>query len=107
MHNVGLVWSYLGLEDAIQRKVLLFWGIVVGSENGAPEAGNKKCVAPIIYGYDTAIDRLGKHRRRQPDASPSLPSLAARLKSRLVRHNTFETHLPHPDTTVEVVLRRH
>jgi hypothetical protein len=48
----------LGLEDAIQRKVILFCGIVVGSENRAPEAGNKKYVAPIIYGYDAAIDRL-------------------------------------------------
>ena len=53
MHNVGLVWSYLGLEEAIQRKVILFWGIVVGSENRAPEAGNKKYVAPIIYGRIT------------------------------------------------------
>ena len=35
-----------------------------------------------------------------------MPSLAAWLKSRLVRHNTFETHLPRPDTTVEVVLCR-
>ena len=75
----------------------------MGSENRAPEAGNKKYVAPIIYGYGYLSS---KRRRRQTDASPSLPSLAARLTSRLVRHNTFETHLPRPDTTVEVVLRR-
>ena len=46
-------------EDAIQRKVILFWVIVVGSENRAPEAGNKKYVAPIIYGY------LSSKRRRR------------------------------------------
>ena len=57
---------------------------------------------PIIYGYGYLSS---KRRRRQTDASPSLPSLAARMTSRLVRHNTFETHLPRPDTTVEVVLR--
>ena len=63
INNVGLVLSYLGLKDAIQRKVISFCGIVVGSENraktGAPRSAIK--TVPIVI-YDIRYDR---NRRRQ------------------------------------------
>ena len=99
MHNGGIVWCYLELEERKQRKVILFFGNVGGPENG-PKTGHPS----IIYGYLrlATVATVDEDDGRGTDASPSP---AARLTSQLARRNAFERHLPRPDASEDGILR--
>ena len=107
MHNGGIVWCYLELEERKQRKVILFFGNVGGPENnqktGHPRL-ETKIFPSIIYGQvsTSTVVIIDEDDGCGTDASPSP---VARVISQLACRNAFETHLPRPDATEDGILR--